>query len=452
MNRQVPQVSRQAATAVDWLVVGGGIHGVHLAARLVGDAEVEPERLRILDPGQRLLESWLACTAVTGMSHLRSSGVHHLDLEPFSLVRFAGPRRHRRRGLLKKPFDRPSLCLFNEHCDQVIERFGLGALQVQDRAERLDPGEDGVTVTTGGGEVFEAGRIILAIGAGGRPSWPEWAPRREPRVRHIFSPSTPWPPEGADKVLVVGGGITGAQVALRLVDEGRSVDLVSRHPPRVHLFDSDPGWLGPKRMHEFRRLENPDDRRQLLRRERHRGSVTPEVHRAVRASVASGRLRVHENGISDLQLRTFGVELKLDGGQVLEGAHLLLATGFDPRRPGGPMLDRLCGTIDFPCAACGYPVVDSYLRWHPRIHVTGPLAELELGPVARNIAGARRAGDRLIAALRRSRSSDRRSKVSESLPRLGPPGASDPQRGLQSPKRDDNTSAAAAGPGGAYFP
>ncbi|MEM9596738.1 MAG: hypothetical protein AAGD06_20885, partial [Acidobacteriota bacterium] len=76
--------------------------------------------------------------------------------------------------------------------------------------------------------------------------------------------------------------------------------------------------------------------------------------------------------------------------------------------------------------------------------VAGHRAELQLG-------GARRAGDRLIAALRRSRSSDRRSKVSESLPRLGPPGASDPQRGLQPPNRDDNTSAA-AGPGGAYFP
>jgi hypothetical protein len=50
-----------------------------------------------------------------------------------------------------------------------------------------------------------------------------------------------------------------------------------------------------------------------------------------------------------------------------------------------------------PFAARGYPIVDKALRWHPRIHVTGPLAELELGPAARNIVGARMTAERLIA-------------------------------------------------------
>ena len=36
----------------DWLIVGGGIHGVHIAARLLGEAGVEPDRLRIVDPDQ----------------------------------------------------------------------------------------------------------------------------------------------------------------------------------------------------------------------------------------------------------------------------------------------------------------------------------------------------------------------------------------------------------------
>ena len=40
------------------------------------------------------------------------------------------------------------------------------------------------------------------------------------------------------------------------------------------------------------------------------------------------------------------------------------------------------------------------LRWHPRVYVSGPLAELELGPSARNISGARRAAERLVAAAR----------------------------------------------------
>jgi hypothetical protein len=46
--------------------------------------------------------------------------------------------------------------------------------------------------------------------------------------------------------------------------------------------------------------------------------------------------------------------------------------------------------------ACGYPIVDQGLRWHEGIYVTGALAELEIGLVARNIIGARLAGERLL--------------------------------------------------------
>ena len=86
-----------SSSSVDWLIVGGGIHGVHVAARLIGEGGLDASQVRILDPGEDLLERWCRCTEATGMSHLRSPGVHHLDLEPFSLVHFAGSRRNRRR-------------------------------------------------------------------------------------------------------------------------------------------------------------------------------------------------------------------------------------------------------------------------------------------------------------------------------------------------------------------
>ena len=62
--------------------------------------------------------------------------------------------------------------------------------------------------------------------------------------------------------------------------------------------------------------------------------------------------------------------------------------------------DQLVESASLPCASCGYPVVDKALRWHPRVYVSGPLAELELGPSSRNISGARRAAERLVAAAR----------------------------------------------------
>jgi hypothetical protein len=39
--------------------------------------------------------------------------------------------------------------------------------------------------------------------------------------------------------------------------------------------------------------------------------------------------------------------------------------------------------------------VDQSLRWHPGIYVTGALAELEIGPTAMNIIGARLAAERI---------------------------------------------------------
>ncbi len=63
------------------------------------------------------------------------------------------------------------------------------------------------------------------------------------------------------------------------------------------------------------------------------------------------------------------------------------------------MLDRAISELGLRCGACGYPIVDSLLRWHPQIHVSGPLAELEIGPVSRNIVGARLAALRLLKSL-----------------------------------------------------
>lgn len=83
---------------LDWLIVGGGPQGVHLAVKLLGECGIAPSRLRVLDPADQLLSRWRACTATTGMSFLRSPAVHHLDLDAWSLMRFAGKPRARRRG------------------------------------------------------------------------------------------------------------------------------------------------------------------------------------------------------------------------------------------------------------------------------------------------------------------------------------------------------------------
>jgi cation diffusion facilitator CzcD-associated flavoprotein CzcO len=391
-------------SVLDWVIVGGGIHGVHLAARLVGEARVKPEGIRIVDPAPRLLDSWFRCTANTGMTHLRSPGVHHLDLDPWALLRFAGDKRTRKknRHLFAQPYDRPAVGLFADHCAHVIETYGLAALHVPDRVARITLDCDAATVHLDGGASLATERVILALGAGSHPREPDWAASARAqglRVQHVFALDFELDPKDwPERVAIVGGGITAAQVALRLATDGRVVDLISRHAARKHTFDSDPGWLGPKHMHRFSRIRDADARRALIRGARHRGSMPAPIYRRLRAAMVAGRIHWHDGEVEEVD----DAALVLDGSRLDVGA-VLLATGFESARPGGRLVDELVETHDLPCASCGYPRVDGHLRWHPRVFVSGPLAELEIGPVSRNIVGARRAAERIVPVARKRR-------------------------------------------------
>jgi hypothetical protein len=76
----------------------------------------------------------------------------------------------------------------------------------------------------------------------------------------------------------------------------------------------------------------------------------------------------------------------------------VLCTGFAPTRPGGALVDGLVADLGLRCAGCGYPIADATLQWRPGLFVMGPLAELELGPTARNITGARAGAERIARA------------------------------------------------------
>ena len=392
---------------LDWLVIGGGIHGVHIAASLIGEGKVDPGGIRILDPGQRLLERWRTCTETTGMTHLRSPSVHNLDLSPWSLVEFAKDLKGDRPNLFAPPYDRPHLQLFNDHCDQVIQTFGLDKLHIRARAVSCSLDCDAVTVELSNGTTVSAARVVLAMGAGEHPAWPEWAPEGDPRLSHVFAPGFHDWPTSAETVAVVGSGISGAQVALRLKEEGHQVHLVSRHALREHQFDSEPGWLGPRFMAGFERETDVDRRREIIVKARHKGSVSPDVRESLEEAISADQIRWHQSSVEALDCSSDDLSLHLKDGTQVQVQRVLLATGFTGRRPGGALVDQLVESASLPCAGCGYPIVDETLRWHPRVYVSGPLAELELGPASRNIAGARRAAERLVAVARSKKSHSR---------------------------------------------
>jgi hypothetical protein len=370
-----------------------------------------------------------------GMGFLRSNVVHHMGIKPMDLAEFGD--RYSPRGHFRGPYRRPSLEVFNRHADRVFREWGLGDLWLQDCCQGLRPRRGGgwwVTLV-GGRREMAVRNVILALGPGGAPAWPGWARELrgragEDRVMHVLDegPDLSLHPPGwgrdggADNGpdLVVGGGLSAAQVALRLHDAGRPVVLLHRTPLREEPWDANPGWHGPREMDGFLAIRDPDQRRAVVIAARHRGTVTAEVHRAIKATLRRGSLQSVMGEVVEAGFQTPG-DAGGEGGdeprseastsplrlvvrgkgetetRILRPARVILATGFGCRRPGGVWLDEVVEGCDLPVASCGHPVPGPHLQWGRGLFVSGALADLELGPTARNIHGARVAARRILA-------------------------------------------------------
>lgn len=388
---------------LDWLIVGGGIHGTYLSLVLAQRCGVAHERIGVLDPHPEPLASWRRLTANVGMTSLRSPGVHQLDLDPKSLFSFAKTPAGRAFTQPLGIYGRPPLELFHAHTAMVVEQNRLQDMRLVGRARQLDRTERGWRVDTNDGAI-EARQALLAISAAEQPHWPDWATRLQANgapIDHVFAADfvTDTVPDW-QHVVVVGGGITAVQLALRLATrQPGTVTLLQRHAPRKHIFDSDPCWMGPKCLERFGQIAHYHKRRAIIRESRHRGSVPDYVAAGLRKAIKAGALRHCIDTVEDAAFGDDGIHIRLSQGDNLSADRVVLATGFETRRPGGAWLDQAITAHDLPCAPCGYPIVERSLCWRDGLYVTGPLAELELGPPARNIVGARHAGARLTAAL-----------------------------------------------------
>lgn len=390
---------------LEWLIVGGGVHGTHLSHVLTARCGVPRHRLRVVDPWQEPLARWHACTQNTGMVYLRSSVVHHLALPPFGLKHFAA-RSWTEGQPFAHPYKRPSSALFAAHVREVVHAHQLRELRLEGRACGLRHcvGTAGYVVETSRGPLH-ARRVLLAIGATEQPYWPAWAGRLRGSpapIHHIFDPffdRKQLPLHG--HTLIVGGGITAAQVAMALYRDGAAeITLLRRHAARVHPLDSDPGWMGPKHQTAFQAIPDWDARRAVVNSARHRGAVPPRLHRRLTRIAQRERLTIRQGELVRVSASGKGplVGTFSDGAEAIAADRIVLATGFARDRPGGSWLTRAVHALGLSCASCGYPIVDASLQWHPGLFVTGPLAELEIGPVARNIVGARQAALRIAAA------------------------------------------------------
>ena len=494
---------------LDWLIVGGGPHGVALAARLAAKGITH---FAIVDDSAQLLDQWKRRTKATGMKYMRSAATFHLDVEKNALRNFAIAQQTRNNNhpkqatkkaktkrtkikdnskLFASDYERPSLELFNQHCDHVLEKYRLHERHLKARVEGIDlPDDDGmitVNVVVSGSSptkplpthsTLRARNVVLALGSDD-PSIPEWARQANYSIPHILEtqqqdelavalPAAPAPASSSSsstdtttrtipRVAIVGGGISAVHKALEIAHKYKTtqsstfrdedtplVHIISRHEIYEQQFDTHQDWMMdddavrrslqaggsglPKCLADFRQLKSYAARRKVIQQARRPGTVPPSLSRqGLREAMEANLIEWHVGDIHAVQRMDDHEQIRIDimsntkstdsptrstiiststTTQTIMVDQVLLATGFG-KRPA-PGWDTLLAPLVVQKAPhlpvsplCGYPLVDAHLQWSSswRLYVTGALAELELGPSARNLAGARMAAERIVGPI-----------------------------------------------------
>jgi thioredoxin reductase len=170
-------------------------------------------------------------------------------------------------------YKRPSLELFNDHCDQILSETNVKKSWYQGVVAKVQKGKERWEVTTEDGDIIQTKNVVIAISVNEQLLIPDWAKElavHSPnRVHHIFDDKLMDVKEMKPPIAIIGGGITAAHLAIKMAGEyPGEVTLIKRHPFRIHDFDSDPGWLGLKFQGPYRKVKDYKIRRELIKEAR----------------------------------------------------------------------------------------------------------------------------------------------------------------------------------------
>lgn len=384
-----------------WIIVGGGIQGITMASYLIRKQKAKVEELLIIDRHTEPLANWHRCTTTISMPFLRSPGVHHLDVNPFGLGAFAKDNEFDDSASFLGRFKRPSLLLFEEHCTCMIQELALKKCWKKGSVESISRKNTGWQVNMSNSETVQSEQLILAIGNNEQLHLPEWAAILQEGthapIYHIFDMSLPKLEKLKPPFTVIGGGITAVHLTLKLNKLfPNQVTLLKRHSFRIHDFDSDPGWLGPKKQMAFHKTHSYQKRRQQIKAARYKGSIPRDLYIKLLHQVRKNPNLTTDGEVHFGRFEKGAINLYDKSNRLLQqSGTVLLATGFQTTLPGKEWLALAIKENHLQCANCGYPIVSKNLQWAHNLYVMGALAELEIGPIARNISGARQAADRI---------------------------------------------------------
>lgn len=362
------------------------------------DAPMTTSDLEVVDPSGRWMSAWDRRFSAQAIPHLRSPAVHHPYPEPFALLEHARGEGLVPSGGTQLPttgcFASFIQCTVRDNgLDQVITAAGAAEISI-DAAGRP-------TVTLDDGSIRRPERLIMATNAR-RPLIPAGLADALEDGRAVLGDAadvadTP----NAGRVVVLGGGLSAAHLALGAVERGATVAMITRRRLAVRRFDTHPSWLGPKKRRPFEQEPDPSVRRRIIDGARGGGSIPHRIRRRLDLAIRDGRLELRER-VCPVGAVPHGDALRLclDDGSHVDTDALWLATGGAIDVTADPLCASLLARFPTPIAG-GLPVLDPDLSWPgTRVHFTGFTTALTLGPTAGNLIGQRRAASRIGARVR----------------------------------------------------
>ena len=395
-------------------IIGGGIHGVSIAIRLLRDVPAAAKSLVIVDRHPQPFTQWRCKTERQGMEFLRSPAVHHITPDALGIVEYA--ERHNRTSELALPYSQPSTQLFWNFCKSVLAESGLQTPSTKNSVYyqfdvaklRWDKGAGRFPfrLISANGEGFRSRCVVLAIGADDCAYVPsefvQWQHRYPDQVLHASEFTVGCEDKRGDKgnqIVIVGSGLTAGTLAKSLSERGHNVALIARKQLKTEQFDFPPVWLGPKALAEFASETDFQRRYETIQQNRGEGSITPDIMEALlntpKVDIYSETC-VYNITTMDECLPVQRLRVETTRGMITDVSRVILATGyrFNLRRYG--FLTELLTRHQVPLV-CGLPQLDADLQLHPieNLFGSGTIAQLQIGPASGNIAGTNLAYERL---------------------------------------------------------
>ena len=389
-------------------IIGGGIHGVSIAIRLLRDMPAAAKHLAVVDRHPRPLTQWRSKTERQGMTFLRSPAVHHITPDALGIVEYA--ERHNRANELAPPYSQPSTQLFWDFCKSAVAELGEHRVYYQFDVAKLrwdkGAGRFPFRLISTNSEGFRSRCVVLAIGSDDcvyvPPEFVQWQHRYPDQILHAsqFSVNCEDARDSkGNQIVIVGGGLTAGTLAKSLSERGHSVALMARKGLKTEQFDFPPVWLGPKALAEFASETDFQRRYETIQQNRGEGSITPDIMEALLNAPKVDiypETRIHNITTEEKCLPTRRLRVETTRGVITDVSHVILATGYRFNLGRYGFLTELLTRHQIRLV-CGLPRLDADLQLHPieNLFGSGTIAQLQVGPASGNIAGANLAYERL---------------------------------------------------------